>query len=783
MRTFAVLVAGVFCLPANQSGGQETNAALTVEQLREQVETHLAQPKFSSAIWGVKIVSLDTGKTLFEHHADRLMSPASNSKLYTAALALDQLGGDYRISTPVYATGKINGSGALHGDVVVAGRGDPSWNSRRLGTNFWAIFEPFVAVITNAGVRQIKGNVIADATLFKGQPMGSGWTIDDLRYGETGGISALSLDDNLAQISVSPGATPGSPCRLLPLQPGTGLMLSNQTVTVASNVPAHFETFHPLEGGVTYVLGQMALGATNEILDVAVPQPADWFAASLKLALRRRGVKVSGRARGIAWPQKAEWSQTKTVLLGAVRSPPLAEIIRNFMKPSQNLETDLLLAHVGELARGSNAAPRTTSEELGLEAMSRFLATAGVSPGDVRFDEGSGLSRNNLTTANATVALLQFMASHREAENFIASLPVAGVDGTLRRRFWGTPAAGNVRAKTGTLRWAHALSGYVTSAAGERLAFSIMLNRYAATPGHNVREELDALALMLARFGGRSEGALEKMYAPLGKLIITQFASAPFPHPARSGGHRYQDEFFSAEEHYSDDTVALFIPKSFRSTGKVDCVVHFHGWRNTVAGALEQYKLIEQFASSGKNAILIVPQGPRLSADSFGGRLEDTNGFQAFMTEAKEKLSASGALAETNFDIGRVILSGHSGGYHVMAAILDHGGLSDRIREVWLFDALYGGAQSFASWQSSQKGRLLNIYTDHGGTKGETEDLMASLKSSGVSLFASEDASSPQEALCTNSLVFLHTDMSHNEVLAKRGTFGQFLQTSCLDDQ
>ena len=136
-----------------------------------------------------------------------------------------------------------------------------------------------------------------------------------------------------------------------------------------------------------------------------------------------------------------------------------------------------------------------------------------------------------------------------------------------------------------------------------------------------------------------------QIYAPFGTLLVTQFVSAPFPHPARADGHKYHDEFFSAAEHYSDSTVAMFIPKNFRAADKIDFVVHFHGWNNTVAGTLEQYQLVEQFADSGKNAILIVPEGPHNAPDSFGGKLEDTNGFRIFMAEAVEKLRASGALA------------------------------------------------------------------------------------------------------------------------------------------
>lgn len=285
-----------------------------------------------------------------------------------------------------------------------------------------------------------------------------------------------------------------------------------------------------------------------------------------------------------------------------------------------------------------------------------------------------------------------------------------------------------------------------------------------------------AVALLLAALGTPAAESGTTNWAALGQLMVTSFNSAPFPHPARAEGKTRNGEFFSAAEHYSDRTVAMFIPNNFRRTNQIDFVVHFHGWNNTVAGTLAQFQLIEQFAASGKNAVLIVPEGPRLAPDSFGGKLEDTNGFKVFMAEAMEKLGVDGAP-----QIGSVILSGHSGGYHVMAAIVDRGGLP--IAEAWLFDALYGGAENFVAWQKKAGGRLLNLYTDHGGTKDESEKLMSFYQTNGVSIFTAEDTHAGSDNLRTNKIIFLHTDLSHYDVVAKRGTFGQFLQSSCLQAQ
>jgi serine-type D-Ala-D-Ala carboxypeptidase/endopeptidase (penicillin-binding protein 4) len=213
---------------------------------------------------------------------------------------------------------------------------------------------------------------------------------------------------------------------------------------------------------------------------------------------------VDGKIRSVEWPDSLPSTGTNLAKLGEIKSPPLRDLVRGFMKPSQNLETDMIFDQVGELSRPADSSPWLTSESLAVRALDKFLAAKGI-PADVHFDEGSGLSRNNLTSANATAALLAAMSASPEAADYFDALPIAGVDGTLRNRMKNTPAFQNVHAKTGTLRWANSLSGYVTTAAGEKLVFSLMLNRYESSSGFSHTQELDAIAEMLAGFSGRSD--------------------------------------------------------------------------------------------------------------------------------------------------------------------------------------------------------------------------------------------------------------------------------------
>jgi hypothetical protein len=291
---------------------------------------------------------------------------------------------------------------------------------------------------------------------------------------------------------------------------------------------------------------------------------------------------------------------------------------------------------------------------------------------------------------------------------------------------------------------------------------------------------LFALVFAFAAVLGAQE-SLPGKYASFGRVIVAKLDTAPFPHSSRAGGHTYKGKVYGAAEHYSDNSVAIFIPKGFKETDSIDLVVHFHGWRNSVAGALADFQLIEQFAASGRNAVLVVPEGPRNAPDSSGGKLEDEGGFRRFMDEVAATLRRERAVTKADFAIGRVILSGHSGGYRVMAEILHHGGAGRNIAEVWLFDGLYGRAEKFLAWADRTKGRLINIYTDDGGTKEESEKLLALLRTRGTPPVAAEETELTDAQLRTGGLIFIHTDLGHNDVLAKRGQFRRYLETSGLE--
>lgn len=485
----------------------------TRSELQQLLRRSLEATAAPGSHWGVKAVSLQTGRILFETNATQLFVPASNTKLFTAALALDRLRPERRLNTTLFVPAGTVGD-TVTGDLLVVGGGDPTISDRLNGGSWEAAFAPLVAAVTKAGIRKIAGDLVCDASLFRGPPYGSGWNWDDLGYYYGAPVSALSANDNVLHLRVTPGGKIGAPAtvQVLPL---TGLVdLVPQIRTGPTNASADLQIERlPGESRAT-VRGVVPFRGAVQTEEVTVPSPPRYFGELLRLALQRTGVTVAGKVREVGWRERAErprlaaeWRE-----LAAVPSPTLGEIVRAMMKPSQNFYAQSLWLLAGveaeRLPVGNEvglALPATT-EASGVRALQTFLGRAGIASQEVALEEGSGLSRKNLVTPSATVQLLVHMQRHPARTAWLDSLPVGGVDGTLKGRFTSPALKGRVRGKTGTLRHVSGLSGYVDTAAGETVAFSIYVNGYAPTrPSASAPAESDRLVELLASFTGKSD--------------------------------------------------------------------------------------------------------------------------------------------------------------------------------------------------------------------------------------------------------------------------------------
>ncbi len=495
-------------LPAITAASRDAATSQALEDLRARIREITSRAEFAASHIAVKVASLDTGRVLYEEGTGKWLQPASNLKLYTVAAALDRFGPDYRFVTSVYAPARPDRGGTVRGDLIVYGRGDPTFATRfnpDTPNDYYRGIDELAARIVAAGVRRVEGDIIGDESYFDGSPVANGWEWDDLQWWYGAEVSALTVNDNSVDLAVKPGARVGEPCEIS-IGPATPLVtIVDRTTTSAHGTIRELAVHRPLGQNVIEVSGNLPVDDRGYTASVAVSHPALLFASMLRLSLERQGVVFTGRTRTIdARERIASPLQVSSLVEVAVRqSPPLSIIAAQTLKPSQNLYAELLLRALGKAAATTTDATRRTTDEAGIEAVRTFLRGAGVDANKVVMLDGSGLSRANLVTADATLALLVYMNRHRYGVAFRDALPVAGVDGTLRNRMKATPAQGNVRAKTGTLGTANSLSGYVFSASGERLVFSLMINNpprdFSATANFT-----DAIAVLLASFTGHS---------------------------------------------------------------------------------------------------------------------------------------------------------------------------------------------------------------------------------------------------------------------------------------
>ncbi len=490
-----------------KSSASSIVAAPTLSDLTMNIRRVLQNPLLARGAVGVKAVSLDSGKTLFEENAEKLFMPASNMKSFTVAAALDRLSPNFRFVTSVYAAAQPGAAGTVRGDVTIFGRGDPTFAASLNQGDYYRAINILADKIAASGIKRIEGNLIGDDSYFRGDALGSNWEWGDLQWYYGAEVSALTVNDNAVDLKITPGATVGAPVYISVL-PGTSLFTFNNLATTAlAGTKREISVTKRLGVNTLEIRGTMPLGDKGYEGAIAVSKPAEMFVALLKNALLQKGVVVTGQTRVVGARDKIVVRDSNVVQpIEIVRheSAALSIIAGNTLKPSQNLYTELILRALGE-AVGDKLNPNKTSAELGLEVVAKFLSEAGIQPGSVVQDDGSGLSRHNLITPSAAVNLYVYMSRHRYAADWQAAQTVAGVDGTLQNRFKNTSAAGNVRGKTGTLDQVGTLSGYLTTAGGERLAFSILTNNLP--DGAVRRSTMDEIALLLTNFSGKSADA------------------------------------------------------------------------------------------------------------------------------------------------------------------------------------------------------------------------------------------------------------------------------------
>lgn len=439
-----------------------------MRELRSDLARVFGAPVNNRGVWAVDVRSLDTGEHLYDLNAGKLMMPASNMKILTLSATADALGWDYRFTTTLETSGTVS-NGVLHGDLIVRGNGDPSINSRENRAD--AVFIEWARALQATGISAIDGRIVGDDQAFDDEGIGAGWAWDYLQYDYAAPVGALEFNENVAALTISPGATAGS-TPIVTLSRGSGLELVNHATTGAEGSTSTLDYRRHLERPVLEVIGSIPVGTEAVRRSIAVVNPTVFFAQSLKDGLITRGISVSGDAADFD-DIAAEMPSTERHVLVTTQSPPLRDIATVLMKVSQNLYAETLLKALGASKNGLG-----TTEGGRIAARNTFLSWGVPRDAYVMYD-GSGLSRYNYVTASAVTTILEHMykdARHHDA--FVATLPIAGKDGTIASRLRRTRAEGNAVAKTGSISNVRSLSGFVKTRDGEMLVFSILSNDF-----------------------------------------------------------------------------------------------------------------------------------------------------------------------------------------------------------------------------------------------------------------------------------------------------------------
>lgn len=485
-------------VPAQPKIQKRSRITRALRELQRDLRAIIERPSFATTRWGILVESLDGRQVIFSHNPTQLFTPASNMKLYTTAAALVHLGPDFRFRTSVYATAKPDERGHLEGDLILYGRGDPNLSTRTVAHGVLTPLSRLADQLYDAGVRDVFGDIVGDESYFVGPRLGVAWEWDDLQWYYGTEVSALTLDDNAVEIIIQPGSQIGEPARLYTRPERSYVTILNHVVTVESGAAQRIIVDRPLGGNTVEVWGTIPLTSLGYRASLAISDPARYAAHQFRQELLRRGIRVHGQATSADWRYRREHPLpvSSLVELAFVESIPLREEIRVLNKISQNLHAELLLRTLGAVVK------KEGSDTRGLEVVSEFLQSLGARMQGIRFRDGSGLSRQNLISPTTTVDLLRGIRAHPQGDIFLASLPVAGEDGTLERRMRETPAAGRVRAKTGTLAYTYTLSGYLTTISGRELVFSIMVNDHTGEAADAVRA-IDEICARLSAFTDR----------------------------------------------------------------------------------------------------------------------------------------------------------------------------------------------------------------------------------------------------------------------------------------
>ena len=480
----------------------QTSSSRSAAELARKVDETIEGSEFASARWGVYVMSLKDGRVIYSRDGQSPFTPASNMKVYTTAVALDTLGADYRWRTSVYADKEPDARGTIDGDLTLYGRGAPDLSSEAKKETPDALAR-LADDLYKRGVRRVRGHVVGDESYFRGEPLGDGWLWNDVQWYFGAEVSALTVNDNEATVTITPGK-PDEKASVKVENDGGFFQLTNDANTGARGSSLTIGVTRGLSDNNLRVWGDFPATGRSYSVRISVHNPALWAARLFREELRAKGITVEGetKSRDARVSSDERFDPSRAVELASLTSKPLGEIVRATNKYSINLNAELILRTLGRERREAAPDPDPVKmrirgdDEAGLAFIRQWLERKQIQTTGLSLHDGSGLSRLDIVTPEATARLHAAMTASSAAKIFRDSLPVAGRDGTLAGRLGVT--GGRIQAKTGTLTYNNSLSGYLLAADDEPYAFAIICNDETAK-GSSV-PVIDAIARLLADY-------------------------------------------------------------------------------------------------------------------------------------------------------------------------------------------------------------------------------------------------------------------------------------------
>jgi serine-type D-Ala-D-Ala carboxypeptidase/endopeptidase (penicillin-binding protein 4) len=497
MKRFRALPLFLFLSTAFLAAQQSAGTTIDTKGVREELNKIKVAYGMRNGQFGFALYDVETGTLLEKERADESLLPASTMKTVTSAAAFHLLGTDYRFRTALEIDGTIE-SGVLKGNVIIRGGGDPSLGSDRYvdgGTDMGSILAIWVRKLKEAGIYQVDGDIIGDASIFEDALTPSTWVWSDIGNYYGAGACGLSFNENSYEIFFKPGKSVGSKAEFLYTNPPMpDIQFVNEMRTGSASSGDNGYVYGAQYTFLRYLRGTVPIGDTFSIKG-SIPDPSLYTAQSLCEALQADSVIVTGKAttvRNLLLENKPVSTQRKEVYTHV--SPPLKEIIYWLNKKSINLYAEHLVKIIGYtfLKDGSN--------ESGTKAITEFWQRKGVSVDGLHMNDGSGLSRYNGVTPNQLASMLRLNVTEPWFLDFFNSLPVAGLStdpGTLKNMCKGTAAECKLWAKSGYISRVRTYAGYVHTRSGKRLSFAMMANNYTCT-NSQAKEYLEGLMVKLA---------------------------------------------------------------------------------------------------------------------------------------------------------------------------------------------------------------------------------------------------------------------------------------------